>query len=77
MTVKSSGFSCDPLPFATLSETLSHWSRVAPDALALTCGREELTWAQFEWRGAELGLAQAEFSAEIEWWSSDTIRSRG
>ncbi|WP_396910538.1 class I adenylate-forming enzyme family protein [Mycolicibacterium sp.] len=41
-----------PVPFPTLSDALQHWSRQTPNALALTAGRTELTYAQLSDRVA-------------------------
>lgn len=35
-----------PLPFSSLSAALQHWAQQSPDALALTAGSSELTYAE-------------------------------
>lgn len=39
-----------PLPFPTLSSALQHWANTTPDALALTAGAAEWTYAQLAQR---------------------------
>ena len=35
-----------PIPFPTLPEALGHWAEVTPEALAVTCGAAELSYAE-------------------------------